>query len=56
MTERYYIGWVRDSKGRILSRPRKQIANAVTSYCGGGIPDPKDGLDNTTPHIIYKYG
>lgn len=46
MTDKYYIGWVRsgkDGKGLVKSRPRKQIA------------DPRDGLGNTTPHIVYEY-
>lgn len=53
--KQYYIGWVRDSKGRIKGRPRKQIANAVTSKVGHGISDPRDGLGNTTPYIIIEY-
>jgi DNA (cytosine-5)-methyltransferase 1 len=53
--KQYYIGWARDSKGRIKGRPRKQIANAVTSKVGHGISDPRDGLGNTTPHIIIEY-
>lgn len=58
MIDKYYIGWVRsgkERKGLVKSRPRKQIANAVTTMVGGGIPDPRDGLDNTTPHIVYKF-
>lgn len=55
MNNKYYIGWVRDSKGRIKGRPRKQIANAVTSKVGHGISDPRDGLGNTTPYIIIEY-
>ena len=55
MNNKQYIGWVRDSKGRIKGRPRKQIANAVTSKVGHGISDPRDGLGNTTPHIIIEY-
>ena len=55
MIDKYYIGWVRTRKGLIKSRPRKQIANAVTSMVGGGISDPNDGLGNTTPHIVYEY-
>lgn len=54
MLDRYYIGWVRDERGRILSRPRKDIANAVTSMVGGGHTDI-DGLSNTTPHIVYCF-
>lgn len=40
MTDKYYIGWVRigkDGKGLVKSRPRKQIANAVTSFVEGGV-------------------
>ena len=55
MNKKYYIGWVRDGKGRIKGRPRKQIAHAVTSKVGHGISDPCDGLGNTTPHIIIEY-
>lgn len=58
MTDKYYICWVRsgnDGKGLVKSRPRKQIANALTSMVRGGITDPRDGLGNTTPHIVYEY-
>ena len=55
MNNKYYIGWVRDSKGRIKGRPRKQKANAVTSKVGNSISDPRDGQGNTTPHIIHAY-
>ena len=55
MTDKYYIGWLRDGKGRIEERPRKQIANAVTSKVWHGISDPRDGLGNTKPHIVYKF-
>lgn len=55
MTDKYYIGWVRSGNGLVKSRPRKRIANAVTSMVGGGITDPRDGLGNTTPHIVYEY-
>ena len=58
MIDKYYIGWVRsgkEGKGIVKSRPRKQIANAVTTMVGGGISDPRDGLGNTTPHIVYEY-
>lgn len=58
MTDKYYIGWVRsgkDGNGLVKYRPRKQIANAVTSKAGHGISDPRDGLGNTTPHIVYEY-
>lgn len=58
MIDKYYIGWVRsskDSKGLVKYRPRKRIANAVTTMAGGGIADPRDGLGNTTPHIVYEF-
>ena len=55
MTDKYYIGWVRDSRGRIKGRPRKRIANAVTSKVGHGISDLRDGLGNTTPYVVYEY-
>ena len=58
MTDKYYIGWVRsgkDGKGLVKSRPRKYIANAVTTMVGHGIADSRDGLANTTPNIVYKY-
>lgn len=52
------IGWVRsgkDGKGLVNYRPRKRIANAVTTMVGGGIADRRDGLGNTTPHIVYRF-
>lgn len=57
MSEKHYIGWVRskDGKGLVESRPRKQIANAVTASTSGGFPDPNDGLGNTTPYVIYEF-
>lgn len=41
MTDKYYIGWVRsgkDGKGLVKSRPRKQIANAVTTFTQAVLP------------------
>jgi hypothetical protein len=58
MIEKAYIGWVRsgkDGKGLVKSRPRKQIANAVTTFTQGSFADPRDGLGNTTPYIVYEY-
>ena len=58
MIDKYYIGWVRsgkDGKGLVKYRPRKQIANAVTTMTGGGIAETRDGLGNATPHIVYKF-
>lgn len=54
MTERYYIGWVRDEKGKVISRPKRTICNAITSLTGGGHVG-EDGLGNTTPHIVYEH-
>ena len=42
-------------QGLVKSRPRKQIANAVTTSPPGCFADPRDGLGNTTPHIVYEY-
>lgn len=58
MIDKYYIGWVRsgkDGKGLVKSRPRKQIANTVTTSPPGCFADPRDGLGNTTPYIVYEY-
>ena len=58
MIDKYYIGWVRrgkDGKGLVQYRPRKHIANALTSMTARGIADPRDGLGNTTPHIVYEF-
>lgn len=58
MIDKYYIGWVRsgkDGKGLVKSRPRKLIVNAVTTMVGRGVTDPRDGLGNTTPHIVYEF-
>lgn len=58
MTDKYYIGLVRsgkDGKGLVKYRPRKRIANAVTTSPPGGFAYPRDGLGNTTPHIVYEY-
>lgn len=58
MTDKYYIGWVRsekDGKGLVKSRLRKQIANAVTTSPPCDFADPRDGLGNTTPHIVYEF-
>lgn len=58
MISKHYIGWVRsgsDGKGLVKRRPRKQIANTVTTMVSHGIADPRDGLGNTTPHIVYEF-
>ena len=53
MIDKYYIGWVRsgkDGKGLVKYRPRKQIANVVTSMVGGVSPTLATGW--ATPHRI----
>lgn len=53
MIDKYYIGWVRsgkDGKGLVKYRPRKQIANVVTSMVGG--VSPILVTDWATPHHI----
>lgn len=52
MTKRIYIGWSRDSKCKIVKRPVKQIANAITQATGGAHIS-EDGLGNTTPYVVY---
>ena len=46
MTKRIYIGWSRDNKGKIVKRPVKQIANAITQATGGA-HICEEGLSNT---------
>lgn len=58
MTEKVYIGWVRsgkDGKGLVKSRPRKKIANALTTSPPGSFADPRDGLGNTTLYVVYEF-
>lgn len=58
MTDKYYIGWVRsgkDGKGLVKSRPRKKIANTLTTSPPGSFADPRDGLGNTTPYVVYEF-
>ena len=53
MINKYYIGWVRsgkEGKGLVKSRPRKQIANAVTTMVGGVFPTLV--TDSAIPHHI----
>lgn len=52
MEQRYYIGWSRDNNGKIVKRPVKQIANAITQATGGA-HICEDGLGNTTPYVVY---
>ena len=54
MTDKYYIGWVRsgkDGKGLVKYRPRKQIANAVTTMTGG-VVSPTLATVLAIPHRI----
>ena len=55
MTEKHYIGWSRDHKGKVRNRPRKDIANAVTQFNSGDSYTDQDGLGNTSPYVIYEY-
>ena len=55
MIDKYYIGWVRsgnDGKGLVKSRPRKRIANAVTTMVGHGIL-PTLATDSATPRRMW---
>lgn len=53
--KQYYIGWVRDSQGNVIKRPRKEIANTLTRFTGKNGFTEADGLCNTTPYIIKEY-
>lgn len=53
--KQYYIGWVRDSKGNVIKRPRKEIANTLTRFTGKNGFTEADGLCNTMPYIIIEY-
>ncbi len=53
MNRKYYIGWSRDGTGGVSARPRKEIANAVTSFTGGF--KGSDGLSNTMPHVVHVW-
>ena len=55
MTERHYIGWSRDHKGKVRNRPRKDIANAVTQFNSGDSYTNQNGLGDTSPYVIYEY-
>lgn len=53
MTDKYYIGYVcsgNGGHGLVKSRPRKQIANAVTTMVGGALPTL--ATDSATQHRI----
>ena len=55
MTDRAVLGWVRDRKGNIISRPiHTDCCNALTTFCGGGRSNAKEGygMGNTTPYVI----
>ncbi len=53
--KQYYIGWVKDSQGNVIKRPRKEIANTITRFTGKNGFTEADGLCNTTPYIIIEY-
>lgn len=56
MIKLQYISWIRDQSGHVISRPVRQIANTITTFAGrNGFIDPRDGLPNTTPHIIHTF-
>lgn len=56
MIKLQYISWIRDHSGHVISRPTRQIANTITTFAGrNGFIDPRDGLPNTTPHIIHTF-
>ena len=56
MIKLQYISWIRDHSGHVISRPVRQIANTITTFAGqNGFIDPRDGLPNTTPHIIHTF-
>lgn len=50
------IGWVRDSKGRVLRYTYKDVCNCVTTFVGGGkFVNKETGMCNTTPYVaIYR--
>ena len=48
------ISWSRDSQGKVVKRPLKDVCNALTSKCGGGHTE-EDGMGNTTPYVLICY-
>ena len=48
------ISWVRESKGKVVKRPLKDVCNAITSMCGRGHTG-EDGMGNTTPYVLICY-
>lgn len=47
------IGWVRDSKGKVLRYTYKDVCNCLTTFCGGsGFADHNTGMANTTPYTM----
>lgn len=56
MIKRAYIGWSRDRKGKVVSRPEKtDVSNAITQSTGGAHTCQEDGLGNTTPYVVYEF-
>lgn len=48
------ISWVRDSKGKVVKRPLRDVCNTITSMCGGG-HTVDDGMGGTTPYVFIDY-
>lgn len=53
-----FIGWtrLRNGKGDVDRYHLKDVANTITSLCGGGIgKDSTTDMYNTTPYILVEY-
>ena len=48
------ISWVRDSKGKVVKRPLRDVCNTITTMCGGG-HTAEDGMGGTTPYVLISY-
>ena len=48
------ISWSRDSQGKVVKRPLKDVCNTITSMCGGG-HTADDGMGGTTPYVFIDY-
>ena len=48
------ISWSRDSQGKVVKRPLKEICNSITSKCGREYTGD-DGMGNTTPYVFINY-
>ncbi|MBQ0074631.1 MAG: hypothetical protein KBT34_10600 [Prevotella sp.] len=49
--KQYLLGWVRDHKGKVLTRPILKVSNCITTMSGGGHTG-NDGLGNTTMYVL----